>query len=152
MGDVRVGPPHLADCRYATISSVAPLPPPPSTARLPPPTTPVPTPSHAPPLPLPLHPPRVRWRVDVTLSTSDVAKVLRPNIVMRFDLTDGTSRTFEVPLARFHEMRRGVAVMLDEMDWAGDELDKANEIGARAKAQWEKLKDLSEKLGISKPQ
>ena len=49
-------------------------------------------------------------------------------------------------------MRRGVAVMLDEMDWAGDELDKANEIGARAKAQWEKLKDLSEKLGISKPQ
>ena len=68
----------------------------------------------------------------MTLSTSDVAKVLRPNIVMRFDLTDGTSRTFEVPLARFHEMRRGVAVMLDEMDWAGDELDKANEIGARA--------------------
>ena len=51
MGDVRAGPPHLADCRYAAISSVPPprppeLPLPPS----PPPTTPLPPRSQ---LPLP---------------------------------------------------------------------------------------------------
>jgi hypothetical protein len=33
--------------------------------------------------------------VDVTLSTSDVARVLRPTVVMRLQLTDGTVRTFE---------------------------------------------------------
>jgi hypothetical protein len=30
--------------------------------------------------------------------------------------------------------------MLNEMEWAGEELDGAAEIGQRAQAQWEKLK------------
>ena len=31
----------------------------------------------------------------MTLSTSDVARVLRPTVMMRLQLTDGTVRTFE---------------------------------------------------------
>jgi len=93
---------------------------------------------------------RPRRRVDVTLSTSDVARVLRPNILMRLELTDGTVRTFEVGLTEFHQLRHQVAYMLNEMEWAGQELDRANEIGQRAQAQWNKLKGLSEKLGIQK--
>lgn len=88
----------------------------------------------------------------MTLSTSDVAKVLRPNVVMRLELTDGTVRTFEVSLAQFHNLRHDVAVMLNEMSWAGEELDTAHEIGQRAQAQWEKLKNLSERLGVQAPE
>ena len=44
----------------------------------------------------------------MTLSTSDVARVLRPNVVMRLELTDGTVRVFEVSLAEFHQLRHSV--------------------------------------------
>ena len=96
----------------------------------------------------------------MTLSTSEVARVLRPNVVMRLELADGTVRTFEVSLAAFHQLRHSVAVMLNEMDWAGHELDAAHEIGQRAQAQWEKLKGglggggadkLQLQLGVGKP-
>mmetsp|Transcript_37266 Transcript_37266/g.59832 ORF Transcript_37266/g.59832 Transcript_37266/m.59832 type:complete len:113 (-) Transcript_37266:54-392(-) len=99
----------------------------------------------------PAHLASCRWRVDVTLSTSEVARVLRPNVVMCLELTDGTVRTVEVGLAEFHQLRHSVAYMLNEMEWAGEELDSAHEIGKRAQAQWEKLRGMSDELGIQAP-
>lgn len=57
----------------------------------------------------------MRWRVDVVLSSSAVSRVMRPSVLMRIVLDDGSVRTFEVPLAQFHQLRHGVAKTLAEM-------------------------------------
>ena len=49
------------------------------------------------------------WRVDVVLSTSSISKVLRPSVLLRAVLSDGSVHTAEVSVARFHELRHAVA-------------------------------------------
>jgi hypothetical protein len=49
------------------------------------------------------------WRVDVVLSSSSVSKVLRPSVLLRAVLSDGTVHTTELSVVRFHELRRAVA-------------------------------------------
>ena len=51
----------------------------------------------------------LRWRVDVVLSTSSVSKVLRPSVLLRAVLSDGSVHTTELSVARFHELRHAVA-------------------------------------------
>ena len=52
------------------------------------------------------------WRVDVTISTSEMARVLKPSILMRMVDSTGTIRTFEVNPEVFHKMRYSVARVL----------------------------------------
>ncbi|XP_006830854.1 PREDICTED: COMM domain-containing protein 5-like [Chrysochloris asiatica] len=56
-----------------------------------------------------------RWRVDVAISTSSLSRSLRPSVLMQLELSDGSVYCFEVPTAKFQELRYGVAVILKEM-------------------------------------
>lgn len=58
----------------------------------------------------------LKWRVDVTISTSSLARALQPSLLMQMKLSDGSSQRFEVPVAKFHELRYNVALILKEMN------------------------------------
>ncbi|XP_062997848.1 COMM domain-containing protein 5 [Elgaria multicarinata webbii] len=57
-----------------------------------------------------------RWRVDVAISTSSVARALQPSILMQLKLSDGSAHRFEVPVAKFQELRYNVALILKDMN------------------------------------
>lgn len=57
-----------------------------------------------------------RWRVDVTISTSSLARALKPSILMQMKLSDGSLQHFEVPVSKFQELRYNVALILKEMN------------------------------------
>jgi hypothetical protein len=56
-----------------------------------------------------------RWRVDVTISNSSLNRVLEPFLVFELTLSNGTVKTFEVPVSKFQELRYNVATVLKEM-------------------------------------
>ncbi|XP_059972408.1 COMM domain-containing protein 5 isoform X1 [Mesoplodon densirostris] len=56
-----------------------------------------------------------RWRVDVAISTSTLARSLQPSVLMQLKLSDGSALRFEVPTAKFQELRFAVAMVLKEM-------------------------------------
>lgn len=58
----------------------------------------------------------LKWRVDATISTNTLAKVLKPTVTMQTKLSTGVVETFEVPLKQLHELRYSVAQILKEMD------------------------------------
>ncbi|KAM5211139.1 COMM domain-containing protein 5 isoform 1-T4 [Hipposideros larvatus] len=57
----------------------------------------------------------LRWRVDVAISTSALARSLQPSILMQLTLSDGSAHRFEVSTAKFQELRYSVALVLKEM-------------------------------------
>ncbi|XP_011634037.1 COMM domain-containing protein 5-like [Pogonomyrmex barbatus] len=56
-----------------------------------------------------------KWRIDITISSNILNKVLEPNIVMEWIFNTGESVTFELSLAKFHQLRHAVATILVEM-------------------------------------
>ncbi|XP_069603181.1 COMM domain-containing protein 5 [Ranitomeya imitator] len=58
----------------------------------------------------------MRWRVDVAISTSSLSRALQPSILMQMKLSNGESHRFEVPVAKFQELRYNVALLLKEMN------------------------------------
>ncbi|XP_068105691.1 COMM domain-containing protein 5 [Hyperolius riggenbachi] len=58
----------------------------------------------------------LRWRVDVAISTSSLSRALQPSILMQMKLSNGDSHRFEVPVAKFQELRYNVALILKEMN------------------------------------
>lgn len=56
-----------------------------------------------------------RWRLDVAISTSSQARSLQPSVLMQLKLSDGSAHRFEVPIAKFQELRYLVALVLKEM-------------------------------------
>mmetsp|Transcript_12323 Transcript_12323/g.16631 ORF Transcript_12323/g.16631 Transcript_12323/m.16631 type:complete len:150 (+) Transcript_12323:55-504(+) len=70
------------------------------------------------PAPIPGFFPRihhVQWRVDVTISTSSLERVMRPSVMMRLALSDGQIKTFEMSIEQFHKLRYSVARVLRNM-------------------------------------
>ncbi|GAA6224239.1 COMM domain-containing protein 5-like [Lates japonicus] len=57
-----------------------------------------------------------KWRVDVAISTSSLARALQPSVLMQIKLSDGTFHRFEVPVTKFQELRYNVALILKEMN------------------------------------
>ncbi|XP_039975616.1 COMM domain-containing protein 5 [Xiphias gladius] len=57
-----------------------------------------------------------KWRVDVAISTSSLARALQPSVMMQIKLSDGSFHRFEVPLSKFQELRYNVALILKEMN------------------------------------
>ncbi|XP_007242402.3 COMM domain-containing protein 5 isoform X1 [Astyanax mexicanus] len=57
-----------------------------------------------------------RWRVDVAISTSSLARALQPSVLMQLKLSDGNIHRFEVPVSKFQELRYNVALILKEMN------------------------------------
>ena len=82
------------------------------------------------------------WRVDVTLSSSQAKKVLRPTVLMSLETkkseeeeieeeetesaatTTRKRETFEMSLEMFQELRVSVAKILTEMEWANEEMKR----------------------------
>ncbi|XP_028418438.1 COMM domain-containing protein 5-like [Dendronephthya gigantea] len=64
----------------------------------------------------------LKWRVDVTISTSSLNRVLVPTVFMEVKTSDGSIKSFEVPLSRFNELEYDVAYVLKEME----DLEKRN--------------------------
>jgi len=57
-----------------------------------------------------------RWRVDVAISNETLQKVFKPTILAEVVLSDGQVKTFELPVAQFHELRYNVAKVLRNME------------------------------------
>lgn len=57
-----------------------------------------------------------KWRVDVAISTSSLARALQPSVLMQMKLSDGNVHRFEVPVSKFQELRYNVALILKEMN------------------------------------
>uniref|UniRef100_A0A3B4UJZ6 COMM domain-containing protein 5 n=1 Tax=Seriola dumerili TaxID=41447 RepID=A0A3B4UJZ6_SERDU len=57
-----------------------------------------------------------KWRVDVAISTSSLARALQPSVLMQIKLSDGSFHRFEVPVSKFQELRYNVALILKEMN------------------------------------
>lgn len=57
----------------------------------------------------------LRWRVDITISSSMMTRVFKPVILMQMELSNGAMKTFEVPLQQFHQLRLAVATVLNDM-------------------------------------
>ncbi|XP_012707903.2 COMM domain-containing protein 5 [Fundulus heteroclitus] len=57
-----------------------------------------------------------KWRVDVSISTSSLAKALQPSVLMQLKLSDGSFQRFEVPVSKFQDLRYNVALILKEMN------------------------------------
>ena len=71
------------------------------------------------------------WRIDVTVSSSQAKKVLRPTVLMTLEEGDENKETtFEMSLEMFQELRLTVAKMLTEMEWANEEVKRGG-VGAR---------------------
>ncbi|XP_065842266.1 COMM domain-containing protein 5-like [Oscarella lobularis] len=58
----------------------------------------------------------LKWRVDVSISTSSLNRVLEPSVLMEMTLSDGRIHTFEVPVSKFHQLRYNVAYVLKQME------------------------------------
>ncbi|XP_042879842.1 COMM domain-containing protein 5-like [Penaeus japonicus] len=58
---------------------------------------------------------KLEWRVEVTISTSWLSRVLEPVVMMRMSTSDGALHTFQVPLSKFHQLRFTVANLLQQM-------------------------------------
>lgn len=58
---------------------------------------------------------KFRWRIDVSISSGSLSRVMRPSIMMQMVLSDGRIKTFEVSVAQFNQLRYGVAKMLKDM-------------------------------------
>jgi len=56
------------------------------------------------------------WRVDVTISTTSMARAMKPSVTLRITLDDGRVRSFSVPADRFHELRFAVTKVLKDVD------------------------------------
>ncbi|KAL0488221.1 hypothetical protein AKO1_015358 [Acrasis kona] len=57
----------------------------------------------------------VRWRVDVTISTSVMTRVLKPVLHVQLELSNGDIRMMELSVQQFHELRLAVATVLNDM-------------------------------------
>jgi hypothetical protein len=52
---------------------------------------------------------KLRWRVDVVISSGSLSRVLRPTILMQMILSNKIIKTFEVSIEQFSQLRLGVA-------------------------------------------
>ena len=78
------------------------------------------------------------WRVDVTVSSSQAKRVLRPTVLMTLSKRGGgggredqrseeEEKTFEMSLEMFRELRVTVAKMLTEMKWTREEMERTED-------------------------
>lgn len=57
----------------------------------------------------------LQWRLDVTISNSNLKRVLKPSLVLQFILNDGRIKYMECTIDKFHELRFNVSRVLREM-------------------------------------
>lgn len=57
----------------------------------------------------------LRYRVDVTVSSGSLSRIMRPNILFQMIMKNGSIKTFEVSIAQFHQLRYNVAKALNDI-------------------------------------
>lgn len=57
------------------------------------------------------------WRIDITISSNFLAKSLDTVIIFQINLDNDESFTFEVSIAKFHQLRFYIASMLKELEF-----------------------------------
>lgn len=57
------------------------------------------------------------WRVDITISSNYLAKSLDTVIIFNIKFKNGETKSFEVSIAKFHQLRFYVSSMLKEMEF-----------------------------------
>lgn len=57
------------------------------------------------------------WRIDITISSNYLAKSLDTVIIFHINFKNGESKSFEVSIAKFHQLRFYVSSMLKEMEF-----------------------------------
>mmetsp|Transcript_39589 Transcript_39589/g.75808 ORF Transcript_39589/g.75808 Transcript_39589/m.75808 type:complete len:116 (+) Transcript_39589:145-492(+) len=92
----------------------------------------------------------LRWRVDVTLSSSSLAKVLQPSIVLFLTLDDGSVHTFQATKEQFHLLRHAVARSLHESEAVAPKLEHVAALAKKVKHRQEVLQadSLKKKSGF----
>lgn len=58
---------------------------------------------------------KLRWRIDVAISSGSLSRVMRPSILMQIIMSNGEFRVFEVSIEQFNQLRYGVAKVLFDM-------------------------------------
>lgn len=82
---------------------------------------------------------KLRWRVDVIISTGSLSRVMKPNITFQMTLSNGNVKTFELSVEQFNQLRHGVAKVLQDMQMLErhpiikivNEFEKKNELERR---------------------
>ena len=57
----------------------------------------------------------LRWRTDVTVSTTSLAKIFTPSLLFQMTLSDGSIKQFECSVEKFQEWRFQTALVLRNM-------------------------------------
>ena len=57
----------------------------------------------------------VKWRVDVSISTSSLERVMKPSVMMEWTLSTGDVKTFEMNVEQFTKLRYDTARLLRTM-------------------------------------
>ena len=94
----------------------------------------------------------LQWRLDVTISNSNLKRVLKPSLVLQFILNDGRIKYMECSIDKFHELRFNVSRVLREMQVVKQRLiDNEQEQPTLDKPQYIiKYKKLSNIAGLDK--
>ncbi|XP_061928329.1 COMM domain-containing protein 5-like isoform X2 [Apis cerana] len=56
-----------------------------------------------------------KWRIDITISSNVLNRVLEPYIIMEWTFNNGKRQIFELSLPKFHQLRHAIATILVEM-------------------------------------
>jgi hypothetical protein len=54
----------------------------------------------------------LRWRVDVTISSTSLSRVFKPTVILQMTMSDESVRQCECSVEKFHELRYAVAKSL----------------------------------------
>ena len=58
---------------------------------------------------------KLRWRIDVAISSGSLSRVMRPSILLQIIMSNGAVRVFEASIEQFNQLRYGVAKVLFDM-------------------------------------
>ncbi|XP_076054782.1 COMM domain containing 5 Like Sm protein 4 isoform X2 [Oratosquilla oratoria] len=58
----------------------------------------------------------LKWRVDVSISTNWLSRVLEPAVLMEAEASSGRKERFHIPIQQFHQLRFTVAHLLHQME------------------------------------
>ena len=77
----------------------------------------------------------LRWRIDVTVSTSAMSRVFKPTVLMELVLSDGNIKTFQCSLDQFHQMRFNTVQLLRDMESLEQQPSVKANLAKEAKAE-----------------
>jgi hypothetical protein len=65
---------------------------------------------------------KLRWRLDVIISSSSLSRVFKPILLFEIALSDGTLTTVECSIEMFHRLRYAVARSLNKVEYVENHL------------------------------